>query len=220
MKSIVISPHPDDEVLGAGGTLLKRRSAGHSVAWLIVTSISIEHGWKKKQIEKRNKEIKKISKFFNFTKVFHLNFPTKKLDTIPKNEIVREITRIFNLYKPQEIFVPHISDVHSDHKVVSEVISTCTKNFRFPFIKRILAYETISETEYNLDKSKQFHPNYFEDISNFLSKKTKALKIYKSEMGKFPFPRSKEAIDAQAKWRGTHIGSKAAEAFELLRQII
>ena len=133
---------------------------------------------------------------------------------------MREITSIFNLYKPQEIFVPHISDVHSDHKVVSEVISTCTKNFRFPFIKRILAYETVSETEYNLDKSKQFHPNYFEDISNFLSKKIKALKIYKSEMGKFPFPRSKEAIDAQAKWRGTHIGSKAAEAFELLRQII
>ena len=71
-----------------------------------------------------------------------------------------------------------------------------------------------------LNASKQFHPNYFEDISNFLSKKIKALKIYKSEMGKFPFPRSKAAIDAQAKWRGTYIGSKAAEAFELLRQII
>jgi len=220
MKSIVISPHPDDEVLGVGGTILKRNSSGHKVAWLIVTSMSTEHGWKKKQIEKRKNEIKKISKFFNFKEVFQLNFPTKKLDTIPKNEIVSEITKIFKLYKPQEIFVPHISDVHSDHKVVSDVISTCTKNFRFPFIKRILAYETISETEYNLDKSKQFHANYFEDISKFLSKKIKALNIYKSEIKKFPFPRSKEAVDAQAKWRGTHIGSKAAEAFELLRQII
>jgi len=219
MKSIVISPHPDDEVLGIGGTLLKRKHAGHKIAWVIVTSISIEHGWKKKQIERRKKEIKKVSKFFNFTNVFQLNFPTKKLDTIPKNIIVKEITKIFRSYKPYEIFVPHISDVHSDHKVVSEIISTCTKNFRFPFIKRILAYETISETEYNLHKSKQFHPNFFEDISDFLSKKIKASKIYKSEMEKFPFPRSSKAIEAQARWRGTLIGAKAAEAFELLKQI-
>ena len=77
MKSIVISPHPDDEVLGAGGTLLKRKRAGHKIAWLIVSSISTEHGWKKKQIERREKEIKKISKFFNRTntllKVIRLN---------------------------------------------------------------------------------------------------------------------------------------------------
>ena len=219
MKSIVISPHPDDEVLGPGGTLLKRKKEGHKIAWLIVTNISTDHGWKKKQVEKRNKEIKKVSKLFNFSKVFQLNFPSKKLDTIPKYIIVREITKVFNSYRPSEIFVPHKSDVHSDHKIISDVISTCTKSFRFPFIKRILAYETISETGYNLGKSKQFHPNFFEDISIFLQKKIKAMKIYKSEIGNFPFPRSSKAIEFQAKWRGTFIGAKAAEAFELLKQI-
>jgi len=219
MKSLVISPHPDDEVLGVGGTLLKRKKQKHKISWLIVTNISSEHGWKKSAILKRSKEIKKVSKFFGFDKVFHLNFPTKKLDTVPKDLIIKKITDIFKSYKPYEIFIPHKSDVHSDHKIVFDLISTCTKSFRFPFIKRILSYETISETENNLDSSIQFNPNFFEDISIYLPKKIKALKIYKSETGKFPFPRSKEAVEAQAKWRGTFAGFEAAEAFELLKQL-
>ena len=113
--------------------------------------------------------------------------------------------------------MPHFSDVHSDHKIVSEVISTCTKNFRFPFIKKILAYEVLSETDYNLNRKKTFFPNYYEDITKFLIKKKKAMKIYKSEMKKFPFPRSIEAMDALAKLRGSQIGKKAAESFEILR---
>ena len=219
MRSLIVSPHPDDEVLGAGGTLLKRTKSGNKIAWLIVSAMLLDHGWKKKQIDKRKREIKKVSRFFKFSNVYELNFPTEKLDSVPRHILVKNISDIFKSYKPNEIFVPHISDVHSDHKVVSEAVSTCTKNFRFPFIKRILAYETISETEYNLDKSKKFNPNYFEDISKFLPKKIKALNIYKSEVSKFPFPRSNKALDSLAKWRGTFIGSKAAEAFELLKQI-
>ena len=115
--------------------------------------------------------------------------------------------------------MPHLSAVHSDHKVISDIISTCTKNFRYPFIKRILAYETISETEYNLNNSIKFKPNYFEDITNFISKKIKVMNIYNSEISKFPFPRSNVSIDAQSKWRGTFVGVEAAEAFELLKQI-
>ena len=219
MKSLVISPHPDDEVLGVGGTLLKRKKNGNDIAWLIVTKISEAHGWEKKQIDLRKDEIKKVSKFFGFSNVYQLNFPTTKLDTIPKSILVKNISDVFKAFKPYEIFVPHLSDVHSDHKVISDIISTCTKNFRYPFIKRILAYETISETEYNLNNSIKFKPNYFEDITNFLSKKIKVMNIYKSEISKFPFPRSNVSIDAQSKWRGTFVGVEAAEAFELLKQI-
>ena len=219
MKSLVISPHPDDEVLGVGGTLLKRKKNGNDIAWLIVTKMSEAHGWEKKQIDLRKDEIKKVSKFFGFSNVYQLNFPTTKLDTIPKSILVKNISDVFKAFKPYEIFVAHLSDVHSDHKVISDIISTCTKNFRYPFIKRILAYETISETEYNLNNSIKFKPNYFEDITNFLSKKIKVMNIYKSEISKFPFPRSNVSIDAQSKWRGTFVGVEAAEAFELLKQI-
>ena len=121
--------------------------------------------------------------------------------------------------KPDEIFVPHLGDVHSDHKIISDIISTCTKNFRFSFIKSILAYEVLSETNFNLNKKNYFKPNYYEDISKFLDKKIKAMKIYKSEIKKFPFPRSQETIKSLAKVRGSEISTKAAEAFEILKKI-
>ena len=118
-----------------------------------------------------------------------------------------------------ELFVPHFSDVHSDHKIVSEVISSSTKNFRFPFIKKILAYEVLSETDYNLNRKQVFFPNYYEDITKFLTKKKNAMKIYKSEIKSFPFPRSIKTIDALARLRGSQIGKNAAESFEILREI-
>ena len=156
MKTLVISPHPDDEVLGAGGTLFKRKqNTKNSLYWIIMTGMS-ETDFSLKQIKTRKNEIKKIEKIFNFKKVFNLNYKAGKLDTIPKKELVEKISSIIKKIKPQEIFIPSFSDVHSDHKVTSEIISTCTKNFRFNFIKRILAYEVLSETNFNLNRRNKF----------------------------------------------------------------
>jgi len=218
MKSLIISPHPDDEVLGAGGTLFKRKMIKKNLLyWIIVTRLKPTTS--KRKILTRNKEIKKISKIFGFKKVFQLNFNTTELDSSSKKKLIQDFSYIFNQIKPNELFVPHFSDVHSDHKIVSEVISTCTKNFRYPFIKKILAYEALSETDYNLNRKKAFFPNYYEDITKYLTKKKKAMKIYKSEIKKFPFPRSIKTIDALAKLRGSQIGKNAAESFEILREI-
>ena len=218
MKSLVISPHPDDEVLGAGGTLFKRKNLKENLLyWIIVTRLKPSTA--KKKILKRNNEIKKISKLFGFKKVFQLNFNTTELDNSSKKKLIQDFSDIFNRIKPNELFVPHFSDVHSDHKIVSEVISSSTKNFRFPYIKKILAYEVLSETDYNLNRKKIFFPNYYEDITKFLTKKKNAMKIYKSEIKKFPFPRSIKTIDALARLRGSQIGKNAAESFEILREI-
>ena len=218
MKSLVISPHPDDEVLGAGGTLFKRKNLKENLLyWIIVTRLKPSSA--KKKILKRNNEIKKISKLFGFKKVFQLNFNTTELDNSSKKKLIQNFSDIFNKIKPNELFVPHFSDVHSDHKIVSEVISSSTKNFRFPYIKKILAYEVLSETDYNLNRKKIFFPNYYEDITKFLTKKKNAMKIYKSEIKKFPFPRSIKTIDALARLRGSQIGKNAAESFEILREI-
>ena len=218
MKSLVISPHPDDEVLGAGGTLFKRKNLKENLLyWIIVTRLKPNSA--KKKILKRNNEIKKISKLFGFKKVFQLNFNTTELDNSSKKKLIQNFSDIFNKIKPNELFVPHFSDVHSDHKIVSEVISSSTKNFRFPYIRKILAYEILSETDYNLNRKKIFFPNYYEDITKFLTKKKNAMKIYKSEIKKFPFPRSIKTIDALARLRGSQIGKNAAESFEILREI-
>ena len=219
MKTLVIAPHADDEILGAGGTLFKRNSKKkNSIYWLLVTMPS-EPEYEKKFILKRKKQIKKIIKFVKFKGFYNLEFKPTELDRIPKKKLIKTITEVINTVKPDEIFVPHVGDVHSDHKIISEVISTCTKNFRFSFIKLILAYEVLSETNFNLNKKNYFKPNYYEDISKFLEKKIKAMKIYKGEIKKFPFPRSQETIKSLAKVRGSEINTKAAEAFEILKKI-
>ncbi len=219
MKTLIIAPHADDETLGLGGTLLKRSSKkGNKLYWLLITEPQ-SPDYSQKFINSRIKQIQKIKKIYNFEKTFNLNLKPGSLDKISKKKIVFEISKIIKLIKPDEIFTPHLGDVHSDHKIISSVISTCTKNFRFKSIKRIFAYETLSETNFNLIKKNVFFPNYYEDISKFMNKKIKALKIYKSEVKKFPFPRSIDAIKALAKVRGSEIGVSFAEAFEVLKII-
>jgi len=218
MKVIVIAPHPDDEVLGVGGTLLRRKDEGAQVAWLIVTSISIKQGFSDEKVKQRAEEIKRIKKLIGFDSVFELNFPTTQLDRIPMSELVTEISGVFKLFEPNEIFVPHPTDVHTDHGAVFNAAAGCTKWFRYPSVKRVLAYETLSETDFGLGTAQGFRPNCFVNIEPYLEDKLRAMSIYSSELGEFPFPRSHEAIRALAAVRGAAAGFKAAEAFQLLRE--
>jgi len=218
VKTIIIAPHPDDEVLGAGGTLLRRKAEGATVAWLIVTGITAETGWSEDKIKQRADEIKQVTALFGFDSVFELNFPTTQLDQVPMSDLVGAISNVFKTFEPEEVFVPHPSDVHTDHRVVFNAVASCTKWFRYPSVKRVLAYETLSETDFGLGTSQAFQPNVFIDIEPYLADKLRAMDIYASEVGEFPFPRSHEAIRALASLRGVASGFKAAEAFELLRE--
>ena len=217
-RIIVIAPHPDDETLGVGGTLLRRKAEGATIAWLIVTTISKESGWSLEKVKQRADEIERISLLYDFDEVYALNFQTTQLDTIPMRDIVAAVSGVFKSFKPDEVFVPHPSDVHTDHRVVFNAVSACTKWFRHPSVKRVLAYETLSETDFGLGTDQAFRPNVFVDVTEFFGKKIKAMDIYASEVGDFPFPRSHEAIRALATLRGAASGFKAAEAFELLRE--
>lgn len=192
-KTIVVSPHPDDEVLGAGGTLLRYKNEGVSIAWLIVTTINSNSDADKKKSNTRTEEINKINQLFGFDQKFELNFPTTQLDQIPMSDLVSAISNAFREFEPEEVFVPHPSDIHTDHRVVFDAVASCTKWFRYPSIKRILAYETLSETDFNLGISPAFRPNVFVNIEKHLDDKLRAMEIYESEMGQFPFPRSQEA---------------------------
>jgi LmbE family N-acetylglucosaminyl deacetylase len=218
MRTIVIAPHPDDETLGVGGTLLRRKSEGASLAWLIVTSISVETGWSSEKVKQRADEIHRITQLYGFDEVYSLNFQTTRLDTIPMSDIVEAVSEVLKKFKPEEVFMPHPVDVHTDHRVVFDAVSASTKWFRCPSVKRILAYETLSETDFGLVTGQAFHPNVFIDIEHFFSKKLQAMDIYSSEIGEFPFPRSHKAIQALATLRGSASGFKAAEAFELFRE--
>ena len=219
MKVMVISPHPDDETLGCGATLLKHKKRKDKIYWMNVTTADRSNGYTKQFTIRREKEIKKVLKAYNFNGYLNLNYPTKYLDQVPTSKLIQSFSEYINKIKPDKLFIPSSSDIHSDHKIVSSICHNFTKSFRYSFIKKILAYETLSETNFNFNKEKIFFPNVFEDVTNFLNKKLKILKIYKSEIKSHPFPRSKESVKSLAILRGSQSGFKYSEAFELIKEV-
>ncbi len=218
-KVLVIAPHPDDETLGCGGTLLKHLHRGDEINWLIFTAIN-EDNYSPEQVNTRTAEISEVAKAYNFKAVEQLRYPTTKLDTIPLSDMIGKTSEIIKKVEPEIIYLPYPGDVHSDHRIVFEVISACTKQFRYPWIRRILAYQTLSETEFNINPIIQgFRPNVFIDISNYLEGKISIMQLYASELGQHPFPRSEQNIKSIANFRGATANCKAAEAFMLLKEI-
>ena len=134
--------------------------------------------------------------------------------------LVPEISKIFSEVEPEIIYTLNRSDAHSDHRVLFDAVAACTKSFRYPYIKQVLMYECISETEFApILAEKAFLPNYFVDITDFLDTKLDIMKIFESELGEHPFPRSLDNIKALAHFRGASVGVKYAEAFQLLKYI-
>lgn len=219
-KVIIISAHPDDETLGAGGTLLKHRHQGDEINWLIVTDVFENEGFSNERVLSRKLEIDMVSKLFSFNNVYKLGYPTMKLNDTMLFDIVNKISNIFQKLKPEIIYVMNRSDAHSDHRIVFDAVMSCTKSFRYPSIKRVLMYECLSETEFAPTLPERvFQPNYFVDISDFIDKKIEIMKIFNSELGEHPFPRSVKNIKAIATFRGATAGVDSAEAFQLIKFI-
>lgn len=220
-KILIVAPHPDDESLGCGGTILRYKYEGASIHWLIVTGMSEEQGFSKKQILIRDAEIKKTQKKYKFNSVTRLDFIPSRLDTLPLSDIINKISLSVQNIAPDTVFTPYRNDAHSDHKIVFDAVMSATKSFRHPSIKRVLAYETISETDYGMKpEDGGFRPNVYIDISNYLDEKLNILDIFESEIGDFPFPRSRKAIKALASLRGSQCNSQSAEAFMLIKEIL
>ena len=219
-RVLVVAVHPDDETLGCGGTLLKHKENGDKIHWLIATDIKESSGFNENMVDKRNHEIEKIVNFYNFDSINRLGIPTTKVDEISTSKLINKISFVFNKIKPNIVYLPFKGDVHSDHKVIFNAAYSCTKSFRYPFIKKIYMMETLSETEFALStKEESFVPNVFVDISCYIGKKIEAMNIYKGEMGIHPFPRSEKNIKALSSFRGATSGCEYAESFMLLKEI-
>ncbi|HZG87400.1 PIG-L family deacetylase [Paenibacillus sp.] len=216
---LVVAPHPDDETLGCGGTLLRHKEQGDEVHWLIVTSMSEQYGFTKERMEEREAEIQRTKDAYGFDGVTQLQFPTMRLDDIPMADLVARMSASFQEIRPNTVYVPHRGDVHTDHAAVFDATISCTKWFRYPFVSKIAVYETLSETDFGLNPDNNgFRPNWFVDIAPWIDRKIEIMNIFRSEMGAFPFPRSEEAIRSLAKVRGAASGFEAAEAFMVLKE--
>lgn len=207
MRTLIISVHPDDETLGCGGTILKKKFSGDSVFCIFITSGN----------ENQRKLIDSLKKLYDFDESYCLELPELKLADISLNEIIPKISEIVNIIRPDELLIPNRSDVHSDHRAVFEALMPFLKSFRYPFINRALMYEIISETDHAPALIENvFIPNVFVDISNFMDEKLKIMSVFESEIMPDNLPRSFSAIKALGIFRGSRIGVRYAEAFMLL----
>jgi LmbE family N-acetylglucosaminyl deacetylase len=219
-RMLVIAPHPDDETLGCGGTLLRAVADGASVHWAIATTMSEATGYDAARIAQRNQEIESVAKAYRFDSIHRGAFGTARLDTYPIAKRVEWMSSVISAVKPDTLFLPHPHDVHSDHAAVFDAAAACTKFFRYPYIQRVYGYETLSETEFGLRPGvPPFHPTRFVDITQQIEQKIEIMGIFAGEMGAAPFPRSADSIRALATYRGAVAGKLAAEAFMVLREI-
>jgi LmbE family N-acetylglucosaminyl deacetylase len=217
---LVVAPHPDDETLGCGGTLYRHIQNGDKVYWLICTTIVPGRGYSEERISSRSNEIIEVASLYGFAGYKQLNFPTTELDQVPKNYLVEEISNYVSEVDPHTVYLPYRNDAHSDHANVFDASVACTKTFRYPSVKKVYAYETLSETEFGLRHDDPgFKPNKWVDISSYMDSKINVLNVYKSEIKKHPFPRSEKAILSLGILRGIVCGCEFAEAFITLKDI-
>jgi N-acetylglucosamine malate deacetylase 1 len=217
---LCIAPHPDDETLGCAGTLLRHAAEGAAVHWLVMTAMDERQGFKAERIATRAAEIDRVAEAYGFAGVHRAGLPTTRLDTLPMSDLVGAVAGVVRDINPRTVYVPYRNDAHSDHAVVFDAAVACCKSFRYPSIKQVLAYETLSETEFGLRPDDPgFRPNLFVDTSAWLDRKIEIMKLYAGELSNFPFPRSEECLRAQAMLRGSQAGVRAAEAFMILKEI-
>lgn len=219
-RILVIAPHPDDETLGCGGTILKLKSLGNAVHWLIVTTIEGVTGFPQDRVPVRQAEIEAVQRAYDFDGVHSCALPAARLDVLDKGSLIGAIGSVVKDIRPDRVYLPYRNDVHSDHAAVFDAAISATKTFRSPFVRSIYVYETLSETDFGLRPDDPgFRPNLYEDISGFIDKKIEIMAKFEGEMGHFPFPRSEECLRALATLRGAQANCQAAEAFMILKEI-
>jgi len=221
MRVLVIAPHPDDETLGCGGTLLKHVAAGDSVSWVIVTKAH-EPRWPAEVIERRERQIEQVSATYGFAKRFRLSFPAGRLDAVSLEDLMDSINEIVIEVRPDWIYTVHAGDVHSDHRAVFDATMSAVKSFNSASkgVSRLLSYETISSTDATPPTpATVFLPNLYCDITPFLERKLEIMSLYEGEVHPYPLPRALESIRALARFRGATIAAEYAEAFMLLREL-
>lgn len=217
-KILVVAAHPDDEVLGAGGTILKHAQKGDAVYLLILGDGVTSRGASKAEIKKRQGQAERAAKILGIKKIFLEIFPDNKFDSIPLLEIVKKVEKTIYAIRPDIVYTHFSDDLNIDHRLTcSAVLTACRPQPNF-FVKKIMSFEVLSSTEWQEKKKKSlFCPTYYNDISEFIDDKIKALGVYRDELRPYPHSRSKQGVKILAQYRGLESGYKYAEAFQIIR---
>lgn len=222
-KVLIIAAHPDDEILGSGGTIARLVRKGYEAYTLIlgegITSRDEKRNRAKRQkdIENLKGQIQKANKVIGVEKVFTFDFPDNRFDSVPLLDIVKVIEDIKGKIKPDTVFTHYEKDLNIDHQITYRAVLTASRPLPDETIKEIYSFEVPSSTEWNYPLS--FSPDVFFDVSETIDLKLKAMAEYKSELRDYPHPRSLEGIKQNAQLWGIKSGLKYAEAFKTVRII-
>jgi LmbE family N-acetylglucosaminyl deacetylase len=217
MNYLVVVAHPDDEVLGAGATIHKLVDEGNNVA---IATMVRQASARRNLSDTLSEDQKKAIKIIGATKSYGADFPNIKMNTVPHLELVQFVERCIEDFKAEAIITHHPSDTNNDHVVTSHAVQAASRLFQrregVPALKELLYMEVPSSTEWSFDSSaNRFTPNYFVEIGKEgFEIKIKALSEYKGVMRSYPHPRSNEALEGLAAYRGVQAGCNYAEAFE------
>lgn len=216
MKKVVllIAAHPDDEILGVGGTVRRHVLTGDIVhALVICEGTSMRH---QDQEIPQEEQGRKAATILGVSSFEILNFPDQHLDTLSLVDIVTPIEEGVRRLQPQIVYTHSPSDLNRDHRLVFEAMMVACRPVE-SYIEAIRSFETSSATEWSLPLS--FSPNYFVDISTTLEDKLRAFACYESEVRAYPHPRSLESLRHRAHYWGNLVNMEAAEAFVSWRQV-
>lgn len=220
-KILIVAAHPDDEILGCGGTVARLTREGDEAFTLIlgegITSRDENRKIQKKRIGALKKQIIEANKIIGVKKIFTYEFPDNRFDTIPLLDIIKVIEKIKKVIKPNIIFTHYEKDLNIDHRLTYKAVITATRPLLSETVKEIYSFEIPSSTEWNCPLN--FSPDVFFDITDFLKFKLTAMERYKLEIRQFPHPRSTDGLKLNAQYWGMRVGLRYAEVFQSIRII-
>lgn len=221
---LIVAAHPDDEILGCAGAIVRLIREGFQANTLILGEGISSRGNNRYGLEKDNgiKELRnqayKANRIIGIKKVFIHDFPDNRFDSIAFLDIVKVIEKIKLEIMPHIIFTHDVNDLNIDHRIIYNAVLTATRPIKNETVKDIYSFEILSSTEWNFPKV--FAPDTFFNISNTINKKLKAISEYKAELREFPHPRSAKGVKLNAQYRGMMVGLKYAEAFKCVRRVV
>ena len=223
---LVIAAHPDDEILGVGGTAARRSEEGDNVYALILGEGQTSRWDAREQAEQTavhqlHKNTMEAARIIGYSDVFFENLPDNRFDSVDLLDIVKKVEQYITKLQPDVLYTHHHGDLNIDHRLTCEAVLTAARPVGSSTVQEIYEFETLSSTEWNFgNKETNFYPNVFVDIEGYLPQKLDAMKKYESELCDFPHPRSLEMLEIMAKKWGSTVGKINAEAIELVRQIL
>lgn len=220
-KILVFAAHPDDEILGCGAILLKYKKSGAKIFVVILgEGVTSRKNAKPEELKKLHKDAEKANKIIGVDMLFLENLPDNRFDSVDMLDVVRLTEKYIDKFKPDMIFTHNETDLNIDHQITHRAVLTACRpqpGFKFP---DIYTFEIPSSTEWGgYSRHNIFIPNLYIDISGELDAKLRAFKCYKSELRRYPHPRSVKGLEILARNRGQQAGIKYAEAFKLIRSV-